>query len=177
MHTLVDPLERAQRVAPSRTALVCGDVRESYAELWTRCRNLAGALGASGVGAGERVAIWAANSHQYVEVYAGVPAAGRVVVPLNTRHAEPELLYALEDSGARVLFTDREPGKLADVVERVIRIPDEYEQWIGAAEEAELGVGIDVGNDRLERAQVGVGGVQVLGGFGHVREPSPGGAR
>ena len=61
-----------------------------------------------GIGFGERVAILAANSHAYVEVYAGVPAAGRVVVPLNTRHAERELEYALKDSGARVLITDRD---------------------------------------------------------------------
>jgi long-chain acyl-CoA synthetase len=139
MHTLADPLERARRFAPTSTALVCGDVRLSYAELWRRCRKFAGALDAAGIAPGERVAIWAANSHQYIEVYVGAPASGRVVVPLNTRHAEPELLYALEDSGARVLLTDRAPGRLADVVERVIRIPDEYEAFIGEAAEVELG--------------------------------------
>ncbi len=143
MHTLLDPLARARRVAPDRTAIVCGDVRLSYADLWSRCRRLAGALQAAGIGPGERVAIWAANSHQYIEVYAGVPASGRVVVPLNTRHAEPELLYALQDSGARVLLTDRDPGKLVDAVDRVIRIPDEYEALLAAADEAELGVDID----------------------------------
>ena len=41
-----------------------------------------------------------------------VPAAGFVIVPLNTRHAEPELRYALEDSGTRVLITDRDPDGL-----------------------------------------------------------------
>ena len=54
--------------------------------------------------------------------------AGRVQVPLNFRWADPELAYALEDSGARILFCDRDPGALADLVERVIRLdPDEYE--------------------------------------------------
>jgi len=70
------------------------------------------------------------------------PAAGLVVAPLNTRHAEPELRYALEDSGARVLITDRDPGGLADVVERVIRIPDAYEALVAEAPEMELGVGV-----------------------------------
>jgi transposase len=63
---------------------------------------------------GERVAILALNSHQYLEVYMAVPASGRVVVPLNTRHAEPELRYALEDSGTRVLITDRDPGAFVE---------------------------------------------------------------
>ncbi len=142
MHTLIDPLARARRAAATRLALVCGDVRLTYADLWSRCRRLAGALASAGMKPGDRVAIWAANSHQYVEVYAAVPAAGFVVVPLNTRHAEPELRYALEDSGTRILLTDRDPGGLADVVEQVVRIPDEYETLLAGADEAELGVGV-----------------------------------
>jgi long-chain acyl-CoA synthetase len=63
-------------------------------------------------------------------------------VPLNTRHAEPELRYALEDSGTRVLITDRDPGALARTVERVISLPDDYETLLAAAPEAELGVGL-----------------------------------
>ena len=49
MHTLADPLERARRFAPASTALVCGDVRLSYTDLWRRCRKFAGALDAAGI--------------------------------------------------------------------------------------------------------------------------------
>jgi long-chain acyl-CoA synthetase len=143
MYTIADPLNHANRIAATRTAVVSDETRHSFAELWLRCRRLGGALDRDGIGAGERVAIWANNSHQYIEVYAGVPASGRVVVPLNTRHAEPELMYALEDSGARVLLTDRDPGKLAACVERVIRIPDEYEAFLDGASEIPLGEGVD----------------------------------
>ena len=82
------------------------------------------------------------NSHRYLEIYLAVPASGRVVVPLNTRHAEPELRYALEDAGARLLITDRDPGALAKSVERVISLPDDYERLLTASPEAELGVGV-----------------------------------
>ena len=82
------------------------------------------------------------NSHQYLEVYLAVPASGRVVVPLNTRHAEPELRYALEDAGTRLLIADRDPGALAKSVERVISLPDDYERLLATAPEAELGVGV-----------------------------------
>ena len=142
MHTFVDPLSRAQKLFANHIAMVNGDVRLTYAETWSRCRRLAGALTQLGVQQGERVAILALNSHQYLEVYMAVPASGRVVVPLNTRHAEPELRYALEDSGTRVLITDRDPGTLARTVERVIRLPDEYETLLATAPEAELGVGV-----------------------------------
>ena len=147
MHTFVDPLYRAQKMFPDKVASVCGETRLTYAETWSRCRRLAGGLRALGLQFGDRVAIWAANSHQYLEVYMAVPAAGMVVVPLNTRHAEPELRYALEDSGTRVLITDREPGGLADVVERVIHIPDAYEALLAEAPEMELGV--DVTEDTI----------------------------
>jgi long-chain acyl-CoA synthetase len=143
MYTIADPLAHANRVASDRIATVCGSTRHSFGQLWSRCRRLATALGDAGIGPGERVAILAQNSHQYIEVYIGAPASGRVVVPLNTRHAEPELRYALEDSGTRLLLTDREPDGLADCVERIVRIPDEYEDWIAKATESELGEGID----------------------------------
>ncbi len=143
MNTIADPLNHANRVSAKRLATVCGEARHTYAELWSRCRRLGGVLSQLGILRGERVAIWADNSHQYIEVYAGVPAAGRVVVPLNTRHAEPELVYALNDSGARFLLTDRDPGKLADCVERVITIPDEYETLLAGADERELGEGVE----------------------------------
>src|SRR5215472_7921900 len=142
MHTFVDPLARAHKLFANKIAMVSGDVRLTYAETWSRCRRLAGALTRLGVQPGERVAILALNSHQYLEVYLAVPASGRVVVPLNTRHAEPELRYGLEDSGTRVLITDRDPGALANTVERVIRLPDEYETLLATAPEADLGVGV-----------------------------------
>src|SRR5262244_2310849 len=147
MHTFVDPLSRAQKLFANHVSMVSGNVRLTYAETWSRCRSLAGALTQLGVQPGDRVAILTLNSHQYLEVYMAIPASGRVVVPLNTRHAEPELRYALEDSGTRVLITDRDPGVLAKTVERVIMLPDEYETLLATAPEAELGV--DVTEDAL----------------------------
>ena len=143
MHTFLDPLRRAKATAAARIAVIDGDTKLTYAEFWDRCTRLAGALRSAGMRAGDRVAILSANSSRYLETYVGVPAAGMVVVPLNTRHAEPELYYALEDSGTRILLTDREPGKLADAVERVVRLPDEYDSLLAQADEAELGVGVD----------------------------------
>ncbi len=142
MHTFVDPLERAVQVAANKTAIVDTGRSFTYAELESRCQRLVGGLRALGLQAGDRVAILADNCHQYIETYVGVPAGGLAVVPLNTRHAEPELRYALEDSATKVLLTDRDPGGLAEVVDHVISIPEDFEALLDS-EPARLGQGID----------------------------------
>ena len=144
MHTFVDPLKRALQIAPEKIALVNEGIEITYSELYRRCGLLLGGLRSMGAKSGDRIAILANNSHQYVEAYLGVPAGEMVIVPLNTRHAMPELAYALKDSGANILLTDRdEVGELADIVEHVISIPDDYEALVADSSEAFLGENAD----------------------------------
>jgi len=131
--TLADPLEHARRLHPQRLAAVDGDRRLSYAELADRAARLASGLRRLGLQAGERVALLAANSHRYLEAFFGIPGHGLVLVPLNTRLATPELVTILRDCRPRVLISDRDPGPLAAVVERVITIPNDYEALLEAA--------------------------------------------
>ncbi len=147
MHTFADPIKAAVQLAPDKIGVIDGAAAFTYRELHDRCARLGGALKALGLQKGDRVAILAGNSHRYIETYVGVPASGFVVVPLNTRHAEPELKYALEDSGAKVLLIDRDPGVLADVVDHVIMIPDAFEALIDGAPQASLGD--DLAEDEL----------------------------
>ncbi len=132
MHTFADPLARAVQIAADKTALIDKDQSFTYAELEDRCARLVGGLRALGLSKGDRVAIWADNCHEYIETYVGAPAGGLVVVPLNTRHAEPELRYALEDSQTTVLITDRDAAGMADIVEHIINIGPEYEALLDA---------------------------------------------
>jgi long-chain acyl-CoA synthetase len=137
MYTLNDAVRRATQLFADREGVVCGDVRRDYAELGTRVRKVAGLLETMTV-PGDRVALWALNSDRYLELFFGIPSAGRVIVPHNTRWAEPELAYATEDAGARVLICDRDPGGLADLVERVIRIDTgEFDELLAPSPEAE----------------------------------------
>ncbi len=130
MTTMVSPLRRACRVAADATAVVCGDVRLSYISTWERAGRLVRALKTLGVGDGERVAVVGPNCHRYLELYQAVPGAGMVIVPLNQRHTTAELRYALEDSGARVLFTARDPEEFTGAVEHVIDMGDGYEKLL-----------------------------------------------
>ena len=107
MTTMIGPLRRAVQIAPDRVAVRCGDVELTYAQTWERCRRLVGALRALGLQQGDRVAVVGRNCHRYLELYQAVPGAGMVLVPLNQRHTEAELRYALEDSGAGCCSPDR----------------------------------------------------------------------
>ena len=147
MHTLADPLIRATQVAGNHIAVISGDREVTYRELRSRCQRLAAVLNSMGAEPGDRIAILAANTNHYLESYVAIPAAGFVIVPLNTRHAEPELRYAIEDAGAKILISDRDPGALRELVDAVVMIPDEYDALLDAADEAELGV--DITEDSL----------------------------
>ena len=143
MHTLIDPLRRALQIRPNEVAFADGKRELTYTDFAKRCERLAGALRGLGAKDGERVAILANNSIEYFEAYVGIPSGGLVVVPLNTRHAMPELVYALEDSGAKILITDRDDiGELAGVVDHVLSIPDGYEDLLAAATPVTLGQNI-----------------------------------
>src|SRR5258708_28917119 len=57
---------------------------------------------------GGRVAFLSMNCHRLLEAYYGVLEAGAVLLPLNVRLASQELIYILNDSGATVLFLEKE---------------------------------------------------------------------
>src|SRR5579872_4876537 len=140
--TFADPLQHACELAPDAIVVIDGDVKLYFRELARRAAQLAGGLKALGLVKGDRVAILAKNSHAYIEAYVGAPAAGFVIVPLNTRLAAAELQYLLEDSGARVLLTDRDPGSLSELVEHTIWIGEPYESLLARSEPAILGADV-----------------------------------
>jgi long-chain acyl-CoA synthetase len=80
-------------------------VVRSYADLAGRAARLAGALrGRLGLQPGDRVAIVAKNSPEYLELFFGVWHAGLAAVPANAKLHGLELAYILEHSGARACF-------------------------------------------------------------------------
>ncbi|MGZ4805419.1 MAG: class I adenylate-forming enzyme family protein [Ilumatobacteraceae bacterium] len=133
MITLADPLAHARTCFAERIAVIDGERSITYDELAERCARLAAGLSALGVGRGDRVALLAANGHRYLEAYFGLPAAGMVLVPLNTRLAPTELAHIVRHSGARVLITDRSADALVGLVDHVITIADGYERLIDEA--------------------------------------------
>ncbi|MEV6292348.1 FadD3 family acyl-CoA ligase [Streptomyces sp. NPDC051896] len=93
----------AERYADTE-AVVEGRTRITYAELGARVERAAAACLASGVQVGDRVAVWAPNSLDWITAALGAVTAGAVLVPLNTRFKGAEAADVLRRSGARLLF-------------------------------------------------------------------------
>ena len=105
---LPEILRSAVESRPDGEALVeLGGERVTYRELWDRAARVAGGLRAAGVQPGDRVANRLPNGNDWVYAFWGTLLAGAVVVPVNTRFAEPEVRYVLDDSGAAYVV---EPG-------------------------------------------------------------------
>ncbi|SEA54294.1 acyl-CoA synthetase [Variovorax sp. YR216] len=101
-------IERAAHVYPERTALVYGSLRRSWAQTYERCRRLAGALAARGIGPGDTVAVMLPNTPAMFEAHFGVPMSGAVLNTLNTRLDASAIAFMLEHGEAKVVLTDRE---------------------------------------------------------------------
>src|ERR1700740_1132061 len=104
--SIVQSVKRNTQIRGNDTATLFGDRRRSWGELRERAARLADGLKSLGVAAGDRGAILAVDSDPYLEAYVAVPWAGAAVVPLNIRWSAAENAYALNDSGATVLFID-----------------------------------------------------------------------
>jgi fatty-acyl-CoA synthase len=138
-------LERSAAVFPDATAVVDGNRRLTWAELRERSRRLAVALQQAGIERGDRVAFLALNTTELLEAHYGVPAAGAVLVAINTRLLADEVRYILDHSGARILVVDPSLASLAEGgnVEQVLVVGESYEAFLAGAADGEP-------EDRLE---------------------------
>ncbi len=103
--TIPAAVGRAASQFGERTAVAePGGPRLSFAQLHERVIACAAALVGGGVEAGDRVAIWAPNTHHWVLAALGAQTAGATLVPVNTRFTGPEALDVIGRSGATALF-------------------------------------------------------------------------
>lgn len=106
--TIPHAAERAARLWPEAPAVIEGGQTLSFAQLWRECRRVASALLIRGVTEGDRIAIWAPNSREWVVAAIAAQACGAALVPLNTRLKGREAGDILRRSGTSLLFTVRE---------------------------------------------------------------------
>ena len=112
--TLLD----AKSVPEAKPALVCPSRNETYS--YYRLRNemnrIGHGLSALGIQKGDRVCIYLDSSPEYLISYFAIWRIGAVAVPTNIVYRGDELLYAINDAGARAIVTDVQG---ADIVETI----------------------------------------------------------
>ncbi len=89
-----------------REALVDGDRRWSFSEVVKAVESAARSFIALGLHHGDRLAIWAPNSAEWIFSALGAQIVGGVLVPINTRFKGSEAAYVLNHSGAKFLLCD-----------------------------------------------------------------------
>ena len=114
-HASLTPLsfiERTAQVYPDRLAIVHGRgeqvLRQTWAQTYARCRQLASALSRAGIGKNDTVAVMLPNTPPMVEAHFGVPMAGAVLNSLNTRLDPETIAFMLDHGEAKALIVDPE---------------------------------------------------------------------
>ena len=101
-------IQRTAEVYPDRLAIVHGDLRQSWAETYARCRRLASSLQKHGIGKNDTVAVMLPNTPPMVEAHFGVPMAGAVLNALNTRLDPEAVAFMLDHGEAKAVIVDPE---------------------------------------------------------------------
>ncbi len=109
---LQDYLEHAAQRDPSKVALVCKDVRYTYADINGAANALANSLEAGGIERGGRVLIFADNSAETVIAFWAVLKANAVVSIINPLTKADKLAYLLNDCRAAALIADARYAKV-----------------------------------------------------------------
>ncbi|MGH7368369.1 MAG: AMP-binding protein, partial [Candidatus Rokuibacteriota bacterium] len=140
--TPVSFLVRNAYVFPDKAAVVHGKRRYTYKQLGERVNRLASALRQAGMRKHDRVAFICPNIPAMLEAHYGVPAAGGILVAINTRLSSDEIGYILQHSGSTFLFVDAELEGLIKPLDvkgvRVVRVDDTgavgdpYEDFLAA---------------------------------------------
>ena len=108
--TLAQILEHACRIHGDKcvqTMLPNGKMRSyTYAVLCERVKRLANAITELGIQRGDRVATYASNTYQHLELYYAVPCIGAVLHPLNIRLSVEQLAQIVHEAEDKLIFVD-----------------------------------------------------------------------
>ena len=112
-------IERTAEVYPERLAVIHGNLRRNWREVFVRCRQLASSLARHGICKGDTVAVMLPNTPPMVEAHFGVPMSGAVLNALNTRLDAATLAFMLDHGEAKAVIVDVE---FADVMKAAIAL-------------------------------------------------------
>jgi fatty-acyl-CoA synthase len=110
----ISMMRRAASVYPDKTAVIYGERRVSWAQVYVRCASVSAALNKRGIGRGDTVAILSANLPEMFEAHFAVPMCGAVLNAINMRLDAVTVAFILAHGEAKLLMVDKEFGPLAE---------------------------------------------------------------
>lgn len=133
--TPLSHIERSASIYPDRLAIVHGDLRQTWAQTYARCRQLAHALQKAGIGKNDTVAVILPNTPPMVEAHFGIPMAGAVLNTLNTRLDPEAVAFMLDHGEAKALIVDPE---FAPLIAKALKLRERTEPLLIIQAEDEL---------------------------------------
>ena len=106
--TLKSLLEHASRIYPKGIIIDRDRVRETYADLYDRCRRLSYSLENLGVKKGSKVITFEWNTHRFFEIYFAVPCMGAIMHMGNPFLTPQQITYIINRAEDEVLIFNRE---------------------------------------------------------------------
>jgi fatty-acyl-CoA synthase len=105
-HFVTDWLEKRAQLTPDRVALIDQDsgTETTFAEWDQRVNRTANYLRSLGVGKGDRVAVYASNCAEYLDLFWTAPKLGAILQNLNWRLTVHELQGIVDAGGPKVLI-------------------------------------------------------------------------
>jgi acyl-CoA synthetase (AMP-forming)/AMP-acid ligase II len=137
--TLSSGLRAAAARDPSKTAMIQGETRRSYALTLANVNRIANLCREElGLRAGDRAAVISPNAMAYIELVVGISDVGAAAVTPNPKLSPREVADICEDAGVRVVFVhpecaDRVDPALLPGVERIVVIGPELDALMARA--------------------------------------------
>ncbi len=114
MNTLPDLLFETVEKHSGRTAVVEGDRRVTYGNLYSMVKSLSSFLLSQGTRRGDRVAVLLPNSIELIASFFSIAAIGAISVPLNTAYKEEEIRFYVSHTSAKLVLTEEKLKPLAE---------------------------------------------------------------
>jgi HIP---CoA ligase len=172
--TIPAVVEQAGERFGDAEGLVDGERRLSFSEVAAAADEAARAFVAAGVEPGDRVAMWAPNSGDWIVAALGAFRAGAVVVTVNTRFKGAEAAHVIRTAGARLLVTVTDfldtdyvallaGAGVPECLERIVvlagPVPEEGTAW---ADFLAAGAGVDPARTAARAAALGPDDVSTI---------------
>jgi acyl-CoA synthetase (AMP-forming)/AMP-acid ligase II len=119
-YQLADLMESVADAVPEREAIVYGNRRLTFRGFDTRATQLANALQARGIGAGDRVGLYLYNCNEYLEGALAAFKLSASPVNINFRYVEEELRYLCDDADLKAMIFHREfAPRVAAIIDKL----------------------------------------------------------